>query len=615
MNEIEQLVRKLEEYNRAYRSGSPIVSDAVYDDLVEKLRKLDPENSFLTTVEPEKITGRAEIRHPSPMLSLQKAYTRQQLERFLSRVEKEAKQIGLKQVLFKITPKLDGLAGRDDGETLASRGNGHAGYDISDAFKKGVVAVGQRGQGLGEIVVVKSYFDMHLANKFEHPRNMVVGIISSDVLNENAKTALTEEQVCFVPYSQLESWKGTAEEILENIDAISEKLINETDYPMDGVVVEVTDDNLKRHMGATTHHCRWQIAVKKKGQTAETTVKAVKWQVGRTGNVTPVLEVNPVSLSGATIKRVTAHHAGMVHNLSIGPGARIEIIRSGEVIPKIEKVVTPSETVTLPETCPACDSELIWKNDFLRCEHISCPAQKKQRLVHWFRTLGTADWFGVKTIDKLVSNGFDNLEKIYAMKTQDFESLGFGPVQSGNLSEALLTSRNKTVEDWRFLAAFGIPDLGIGDSRKLLKHYPIEKLLDVEQKSVAEINGFGDITSLSITSGLEKMKDTIRHMLNLGFVLEKTKSTSGKKEPASAISGKAIVFTGKMVRGDRSYMQEQARQLGATVQTSINKKTDLLICGESVGAVKLEKATALGVKILSEQDYSNLIGNEHQDEK
>ena len=151
-------------------------------------------------------------------------------------------------------------------------------------------------------------------------------------------------------------------------------------------------------MGATTHHYRWQIAVKRKGETAVTQVENIQWQVGRTGNVTPVLEVTPVALSGATIRRVTAHHAGMLTKLGIGPGARIEIIRSGEVIPKLERVLETAEQIVLPETCPACGLELSWKGDFLRCTHVNCPAQTEQRISHWFRTLGNADWFGIKTI-------------------------------------------------------------------------------------------------------------------------------------------------------------------------------------------------------------------------
>ena len=220
----EALAARLEELNRAYREGHPLADDDTYDRLVEQLRSIDPGHAFLQVVEAERFSGRREIRHPVPMLSTEKAYTAEQLERFIQRVHKEALQVGIQAPLFKITPKLDGLAGRDDGEVLVSRGNGITGYDITNAFAKGVVPVGGRGMGLGEIVVVKSYFDAELADKFEHPRNMVVGIITADTLNEDAKAAIAEGMVRFVPYTRLPNWTGEGERLLLDITTVSEEM-------------------------------------------------------------------------------------------------------------------------------------------------------------------------------------------------------------------------------------------------------------------------------------------------------------------------------------------------------------------------------------------------------
>lgn len=606
MADIEQLVSQLEEYNEAYRSGAPMVDDATYDSLVEQLRNLAPDHPFLKSVEPESFPGRAQVRHPLPMLSTEKAYTKDKLARFVARVQKEASAIGIHDVLFLVTPKLDGLAGRDDGEALASRGNGHMGYDISSAFDKGVVPVGGRGKGLGEIVAVNSYFFDRLADRFEHPRNMVVGIVSSDTLNKDAQVALDDGMVHFVPYSQLESWQGNGEQLLDQIDGIVDEMESRVDYPMDGVVVEVIDPRIKEHMGATTHHYRWQIAVKRKGEVGLATVEGIQWQVGRTGNVTPVMEVTPVALSGATIRRVTAHHAGMVKKLGIGPGAQIELIRSGEVIPKLEKVLSPAALVEIPEQCPACGATLVWRGDFLRCTHLNCPAQIEQRLAHWFRTLGNADWFGIKTLQRLVAAGYDTLEKVYDMTETDFIALGFGPVQSKNLAQALQISRDKPVEDWRFLAALGIPDLGVGDSRKLLEHGTLESLPQMSAEQIARIDGFGEITSRSVEQGLSEIRETLEHLLNIGFNIEKSALASAEKRESGPLYGRYMVFSGKMVQGSREDMQAKARKLGANVQTSVNSKTDFLVCGENVGASKLDKARKLGVQIISEADFDQM---------
>ena len=604
---LNELVDLLIAYNKAYRQGAPIVSDAEYDTLVEQLRVLAPEHPFLQAVEPEPFTGRREVRHPTPMLSIEKAYTREQLERFVARVQKEAEVLGIDSVTFRLTPKLDGLAGRDDGSVFTTRGNGEVGYEISSAFAKGVVPIGGRGQGMGEIVVVKSYFDQHMADFFEHPRNMVVGIISSDTLNENAATALNDRMVHFVPYSQATSIIVDGRRLVADTRQLVQDLLQEVDYPTDGVVAEVTDDRLKDQMGATAHHHRWQIAVKTKGETAQTTVTGIQWQVGRTGKITPVLEVDPVSLSGATIRRVTAHHAGNIRNSGIGIGTRIEVIRSGEVIPKLEAVLEIRGEVERPEACPACSGPLVWKNDFLMCTNHACRAQIEQRISHWFRILGNADWFGIKTIRKLVGNGHDSLEAIYRLSEADFSSMGFGPVQSKNLAEAITISRTKPVEDWRFLAAFGIADLGTGDSRKLLAHVPLEKVVKLDPQAIAQIKGFGDKTSQSIVTSIDAMEGTIRHMLDLGFNLRRTPLATEQEAIDSPVAGKGIVFTGKMIHGAREAMQAQARALGATVQTAVSGKTDYLVCGENVGASKMSTANRLGVTILTESQYMAMV--------
>jgi DNA ligase (NAD+) len=606
---IDILVQRLETYNKAYRAGTPLVSDEEYDNLVESLRRLDPKNPFLHQVEPEIFSNKQEIRHPVPMLSTDKAYTIGELKRFVDRVHKEALGPGIDTITFKVTPKLDGLAGRDDGQILASRGNGQSGFDITSALTKGVVVEGERGMGLGEVIISQSYFQEHLADKFEHPRNLVVGIVSSDNVNTLALQALEDKAVRFVPYATLPDWQGTGEELLAHIETIKHDLQSKVDYPMDGLVVEVVDQQIREAMGATSHHYRWQIAVKDKGDTAETRVEAILWQVGRTGKVTPVMQVQPVSLSGATIRRVTAHNAGFLKKQHIGIGSIIEVIRSGEVIPKLEAVITPSDKVTIPENCPVCTTPLVQANDFLICPNTQCPAQIRQTIEHWFKILGNADWYGTKTVEKLVDNGIDTLEQVYALTEQDFMEMGFGPVQSRNLFQALTISRTKPVEDWRFLAAFGIPDLGKGDSRKLLQHYPLETITTITAEDILAINGFGEITSRSISTGIQAIRSTMEHMLDLGFNLE---STPLQKELAtldSPIKDKGVVFTGKMVQGTREEMQNMARQQGANVQTSVSGATDYLVCGEKVGAKKIAQAEKLGTTVISEQEFLDLIGS------
>ena len=608
--EIEQRVSDLRRYNAAYRAGRPEIGDVEYDTLVEELRALDAQHPWLHQIEPEALTG-SKVKHGKPMLSTEKAYTREQLQRWVERVEKAAAEIGLHDLDFKVTPKLDGLAGKDTGGIFATRGNGRVGTNITYAFERGVVPIGGRNQGVGEIVMSLSWFEDHAAQEFDHPRNMCVGIISADEVSATGQKALDAGAVCFVPYTTLPTWRGTGAELVEQTGEITEALRQQVDYSLDGMVAEATNSALRKHMGATSHHHRWQIAMKERGETATTTIVDIVWQTGRTGNVTPVMLVEPVKVSGATIGRVTAHHAGMVRALELGPGARIQIIRSGEVIPKLEEVLQKSEQVTLPSACPSCESELRWVNDFLNCSNgTSCPAQVETGLRHWFKTLGTADHWGPKTITRVVAAGYGTLEQVYALSEQEILDMDFGPGQAKNLVEALGASRREQVEDARFLAAFGIKDLGVGDSRKLLAAFALSDLDQLTAEQLADVKGFGEVTSESIVGGLQARWQTIAHMLALGFELETTARASVDATPAagdSPVAGKRILFTGTMTRGSRQDMKDQARKLGAVLASSISKNLDLLVTGEKASSSKIRKAENAGVQVLTEAEYLDLL--------
>ena len=186
--------------------------------------------------------------------------------------------------------------------------------------------------------------------------------------------------------------------------------------------------------------------------------------------------------------------------------------------------------------------------------------------------------------------------------------MGFGPVLSANLAEAVYLSRTREVEDWRFLAALGIEDLGKGDSRKLLEQFRLQDLPAISREQIEAIHGFGAITARSIAAGLARLAPTLCHLLDLGFKIMPT-GAAREKVTDSPLAGKHVVFTGKM-RGSREDMQEQARAQGALVQGAVNSKTDFLICGESVGASKLAKARQFGTAILQEDEYLRFIGVE-----
>ena len=605
----EELVNFLETANAAYRSGESIIDDATYDQVyLAELANREPEHPFLSAVEAEPDNGAVKkVRHINPMLSTDKAYTQEEITAFVTRVIKFADKLGLaeNELQFRITPKLDGMAANYMDDILATRGNGQLGNDISRNLQRGLVAEGGANTGVGEIVISESYFYENLSDQFSHPRNFVTGLIGADNLSKEATEAMQDNVIRFVPYSQLNHELCDTTALNERVEALCAKIEADCEYPVDGSVIDVMNLDVREAMGSTNHHHNWQIAKKLKGETAVTTVEGITWQTGRTGRITPVLNVKTINLSGADISNVTGHNAGNIKNLSVGIGAEIEIVRSGEVIPKLLGVLKTGEDADIPEHCQTCNATALMERDFLVCQNAECGAKVEARLLHFFSVLGNVDLFGPRTIAVLVENNIKELPEIYQQQAADFEAMGFGVKQATNLVEQLARSRTEAVEDWRFLAAFGIDHLGRGDSRKLLRVHALETLDQLTSEQLIEIPGFGEITAESIPRSLKSRWPVIEAMLALKFNLL---SDEPIEVVESAISGKHIVFTGsmQMPRGD---MQEHAIKLGANVQTSVNKKTEILVIGEKVGAKKIEKAEALGTQVIKEADYLALIAD------
>ena len=605
----DELLIFLMKANEAYRNGQPIINDITYDQVyLKELQSREPNNPYLNSVEPEPDVNEPsskKVRHITPMLSTDKAYTQDEITAFVTRVVKFSEKLGIEEteLKFRITPKLDGMAANFSENVLSTRGNGHLGNDITRNLQRGLVTVGGENTGVGEIVINNAYFSENLSDQFSHPRNFVTGLIGADTLSKEAIEAMQDKVIRFVPYSQLNQELCDTEKLRNNVEALCAKIEGDCEYPVDGSVIDVINPEIRESMGSTNHHHNWQIAKKLKGETATTIVEGITWQTGRTGRITPVLNVKTINLSGADISNVTGHNAGNIKNLNVGIGAEIEIVRSGEVIPKLLGVISEGEDANIPNTCPACESIAAMERDFLVCLGSECTAQIEARLLHFFNVLGNIDLFGPRTISILVENNIRDLPVIYKQQAADFESMGFGAKQAANLVEQLVRSRTEAVEDWRFLAAFGIGHLGRGDSRKLLRVHKLENLHALTSEHLLDIPGFGEITAESIPRSLKECWAVIEAMLALDFNL-----LSGELTPIteSAITGKHMVFTGSMQKS-RPEMQEQARQFGAIIQSSVNKKTEILVIGEKVGAKKIEKAEALGTDVITESDYLLLI--------
>ncbi|MCK5729349.1 MAG: DNA ligase [Methylococcales bacterium] len=609
---LEALVECLTICNALYRGGEPLMSDADYDFVFSaELKKRDPQHPFLLHVEPEPVTNSKTIALPEKMLSTDKAYTHDEIERWVARVEKSALSLNkpLESLQFRVTPKLDGYAAYDDGKKLYTRGDGVKGTDITRAFDRGLLVAtqGERGLGAGEVVISKRYFNQHLAADFDNSRNFQASIIKEKSLSPHAEQAIKAGAAVFFPFVLLPDWIGDVKTLLADFDGIIKSIWHQTDYDVDGVVLEVTDTELKQAMGATRHHHRWQIAYKENLATAEVKVLSVTPQTSRTGRITPVAELEPVRLSGALIRRATVHHYKMVKEKGIGIGAVVELSRSGEVIPKIEQVLQPASP-QIPENCPSCEGALIWESDFLICtNHVSCPAQIANTMAYFFKTLANNDGFGQATIQKLYDNEVYQIPHVYALTSEDFKRFGFGDKQSENLVNELRRSRIETIEDWRFLAAFGLLRLGLGNCEKLLEQHPLMSLFTLTETDIIAIEGFAEKTAAIIVKELVQITPLFKAIYQLGFALNKTEIITLNPLKATIVTNKQLVFTGKMQQGSRDAMKKQAKALGAKIGNRVTGKTDWLVVGEKVGATKITHAKKHNVRIVTEKEYLELI--------
>lgn len=592
--------------NQAYRNtDSPIMADEAYDQITRELSERNPGHPLLTTVEPEADFGVGKIRHETPMLSTDKCFTDSELASWARRINTAAQEVGANTpALIKVNAKLDGIAGRLSKGVLATRGDGATGNDITYMFARGLSSVSE-GEGDGELVMEQAYFDEHLAQEFKHPRNVVAGAVSADTLGPAAQQAMQDGAIRFVRFDTLPFEITNTHDLIADLPAIRDRLLAQCDYPIDGLVLAVEDQAIRDEMGATGHHNNWVTAAKTNTEIAEVVVRGLRWQPGRTGRLTPVVNIEPVTLSGAVISKVTAHHAGAVKEGGIGAGAILSITRSGLVIPKILKVVQPVAEVSLPEFCPACASKLKMTRDFLNCTNTQCEGRLTARLNHFFHTLGTIDLFGPSACEKLVEHGAHTIEQVFQKTEADFMAMEFGPGQAANLVKELREAADRPVDDFLVLASMGVSHLGRGDSKQILKHIPLTDIHQITAEDIEAIPGFGTITATAIADAIPSVIDDLHFVANTLTRIHATPSKANVTE--SPITGKNIVFTGTMTQGKRPDMIKAAEAMGATSQSSVNKKTDLLVAGEKVGASKMGKARELGVTVLTEQEYLELI--------
>lgn len=647
---IAELAELIRFHDAAYwRDNAPQIPDQVFDQLVERLRKKAPGHPVLGEIGggANALGAGEKVDHEVPMLSLGKCYSELELLHWAR--EHPGTLVA--------SPKVDGAACsiRYDAHgrflLAATRGDGRRGESIGHNVKQIptvptrlpaelVQRYGTTVEVRGEVYLPLSAFEV-VSELFANPRNVAAGALKAkeqggvpaselrffaydtigwDVPSETAKEALLK-QMGFTPAETFSCQREGAQAVYDQISAARAHY----DYETDGVVFKIDDIETQRLLGSTSHHPRWAIAYKFQGDSGETTLERVEWSLARTGTITPVAIVAPVSLSGAMVSRATLHNVSNLQRLALKVGDRLQLTRRGGVIPHVEgNLGGGAELVALPARCPSCDERAEVRESTrrqggedivtrtLHCTVPSeCPATLRGQLFHYTRVLDI-DGFGAKILNQLLKRGIvrdaAGLYDLTVERLLELERMG------ATLAEKLVANVHARAEVplEKFLVALGIETLGKHAAGLLSARWTLPELRQQTVESLAEIPSLGTLTAEQIVAGLVEQGPLMDRLLqHVTIAVPAEPTTEG------ALTGQVVVFTGKLVQMNRSEAQKLVVRLGGAAGSSVTKQTTLVVVGGD-GLVaekpssKLKRALKLkeagqALELISEADFHGRV--------
>ena len=648
---IRELVDKLNEYSKAYYVlDAPKISDKEYDELYDELLCLEEQSGIILPDSPTQRVGGDPLpcfephTHIHRLWSLDKVRTREDLIDWGRRVERIAESQQLPKVKYALEYKFDGLTINLTYEggrliTGATRGNGIVGEDITPQIKtirtvpltipfKGKMEV--QGECYMKLSVLDE-INKTTDEKLKNARNAAAGALRNLDPRITAKRRLDCYcyNVGYIEGKKLETQDEMLGFLRENGFTVSDYLVfcddietvcdeidkaeesrPHLDFLIDGMVVKVRDFATREALGATEKFPRWAMAFKFAAEETTTTVRDITWEVGRTGKLTPRASFDPVELAGATIRHATLNNFDDIRRKRVGIGSRVFIRRSNDVIPEILSAVegdVPERQVEKPTVCPACGAHVEHRGVHLYCTNsLSCAPQIAGRLAHYAsRDAMDIDTFSEKTAALFVEElKLKSIPDLYDLGPQDYMGLqGFGERRINNLMAAIERSKDCTLG--AFIFAIGIPNVGAKTAKDLARRFgTIEALRSATVEQLTEVPDVGEIVARSIVEFFAdpSIATQVDRLLAHGV-----KPRPEEVQQDSPISGKTIVVTGTLEKLDRRQAEALIESLGGKAAGSVSKKTDYVLAGESAGS-KLTKARELGVRVLNEQEFFELIG-------
>ncbi|HUO56564.1 MAG TPA: NAD-dependent DNA ligase LigA [bacterium] len=664
-SEIKKRIEKLRETIRHhdelyYDKAAPEITDFEYDRLYRELKDLEEEYPSLKTQDSptQKVsesTGKhfKTVAHRVPMLSLDNTYSLEELKEFDERVQKG---LGGEKYQYICELKIDGVSIeliylKGELTHAVTRGDGEKGDDVlANVRNIPGLPLKLKGAGIPDRVEIRGevFFtrkDFEAVNEereekglelFANPRNTAAGTLKTIDPNESAKKPL--HILLYYVFSPGKLPFDTQEESLQWLKKLgfpedahyrSAKTIEEVykyceehqakrdkiGFDCDGVVLKIDRFDQREKLGTTSKIPRWAIAYKFPAQKAETTLRDITLQVGRTGAITPVAELEPVLLEGTTVSRATLHNEDEIKRKDLRIGDRVLVEKGGLVIPKVlksfpDKRSGKEKAFKMPSTCPVCGSKLEREEGEAawRCENVACEAQVERRIQHFCgRDAMDIRGAGIKVVQQLIAEKLiKNYSDLYALKEDRVAALERKAEKSAqNLLGQVEESRHRTLG--RLLFALGIRHVGVHVAEILATRYKDAwAVAEASEEELTAIDGIGPIVAHSIASffAQKSNRDLVKRLEKLGVNLKRLK----EEEPAGEqpFLGKTFVFTGELKGYTRSEAEGLAKKLGAKASGSVSKLTSYVVAGEAAGS-KLKKAKELGVKVLTEEEFNDLV--------
>lgn len=646
MDRMRELVDKLNKWaHEYYVLDNPSVPDSEYDKYYDELKRLEEESGAVLPDSPTRRVGGEPLKafsrheHIARLYSLDKAVSSEELDAFFTRIKKV-----VPNPEYTVEYKFDGLTMCITYENGAfvratTRGNGTVGEDVTAqclTIKSFPLTISYKGtvEVKGEAVIRLSVLDEYnktAAEPLKNARNAAAGAIRN---LDPSVTAKRRPDIYFydinyiednAPETQVECFEWlkkegfkvypfwrlckTEDEVKTAIDEIEVERRN-IDVLTDGAVIKLNDVAVRGVLGSTDKFPRWAIAYKFEAEECETVVRDVRWQVGRTGKLTPLAELDPVDLAGVTVRRATLNNYGDILRKDVKKGSRVLIRRSNEVIPEILGTVEHAEgsiDIQKPTVCPFCGTTLTENGANIFCPNRLCRPRVVAKLAHFAsKDAMDIEGFSEKTAEQLHDEfGLANASQLYGLTKEKLLSLdGFKNKKAENLLSAIEKSKAVTLD--KFIYALGIEGVGKVAAADLAKAFgDMQTLRAATKESLLALDNIGDVTADTIVNWFADGENIAELERLLGVI-----SPQAKKAAAGGVfSGQFVVLTGTLPTYKRSRAQELIEESGGVCQSSVTSKTTLVLAGEEAGS-KLEKAKKLGVKIIDEAEFKAMLGIE-----